>query len=293
MSDLKNLFKVIAEGKKDFQDKDPIAKVVKNTKQDLSSLFEELASLKGQLDVIESEQKKINKPKEEKALKLLEDIVKPKEEIKEEVVQEEVVKEEIITEELPEIKTPEEKQQDIMADVAKYLTGKSFQQPNPDPVAPNIDEIKRKIRFLEQAIGRIAATGPGGGEVNLRYLDDVDRDTIDDGKYLKYNATTKKFEFDQLATGEVVQNTTLVTAATYIVVESDWYIGVNYNGQVTITLPVSPNSGRVLVIKDESGSASANPIIVNGTIDNDAGGFILQIDNGGVQMVYRNGWRII
>ena len=34
----------------------------------------------------------------------------------------------------------------------------------------------------------------GGGEVRLEFLDDVDRDTaLSDGKFLKYNASTKKF----------------------------------------------------------------------------------------------------
>jgi hypothetical protein len=70
-------------------------------------------------------------------------------------------------------------------------------------------------------------------------------------------------------------------------------VGVNYAGPTNITLPVTANTGRIISIKDESGQASINPITVSGTVDNDAGGFILQIDNGGVQLLYRNGWRII
>jgi len=38
----------------------------------------------------------------------------------------------------------------------------------------------------------------------------------------------------------------------------------------------------MLIIKDE-----------DGTVDNDPGGFIIQINNGGVQLIYRNGWRIV
>jgi hypothetical protein len=49
----------------------------------------------------------------------------------------------------------------------------------------------------------------------------------------------------------------------------------------------------MIVIKDESGNCSNNPILAVGTIDNDANGFSLQIDNGAVQMLYRSGWRII
>ena len=87
-------------------------------------------------------------------------------------------------------------------------------------------------------------------------------------------------------------NTTVITSSTYTVSANDYYIGVNYAGNVTITNPVSTN-GRMIVIKDESGNCSNNPIIVAGTIDNDAGGFNLQIDNGAVNMVYRSGWRIV
>mgnify|MGYP003337122967 CR=1 FL=1 len=61
--------------------------------------------------------------------------------------------------------------------------------------------FRSKIKFLEQAIGRIAAAGPGGGEVNLRWLDDVDRSTIGEGNYLTYNATSKKFVFSPVSGG--------------------------------------------------------------------------------------------
>jgi len=86
-------------------------------------------------------------------------------------------------------------------ELLKVLKDKSFQQPNPDEVNANFKAVTTKLKFLEQAIGRIAAAGPGGGEVNLRYLDDVDRSTIGDNKYLRYNATTKKFEFAEVTGG--------------------------------------------------------------------------------------------
>lgn len=268
MTDLNDLFKVIAEGKKHYEKTDPIGKKVKvakdNAKEDLASLFEELASLNKQLGELET------------------------------------IKEETLIEAVPEIpaqpiiKSPEERKQETEDSVSKYLTGKSFQQPQPDLVDKNVEDIRLKIKFLEQAIGRIAATGPGGGEVRLEFLDDVDRPSAKlDGKYLKYDATLKKWVGDTIETGDVVYNTTLVETPTYTVVDGDWYIGVNYAGTVTITLPTTATNGRVLVIKDESGNCSSNPINASGTVDNDAGGFSLQVDNGGIQMVYRAGWRII
>ena len=340
MADLNELFKVIAEGKKHYEETDPVGKKIKeakeHVKEDLSGLFAQLVSLKEDL---------------EKQLVIAE------------AKQEDMIVEDMLTEEIPAqpvIHTPEVRAKQVNADIDKYLTDKSFQQPNPDLVTKNIDDIRNKIKFLEQAIGRVAAAGPGGGEVNLRYLDDVDRSTINDGWYLRYSATKKKFEFAEVistggngatgpagatgpggstgiqgqtgatgiqgndgatgvqgasgstgptgaqgasgtngatgaqgASGVYTINTVLVTTATYTVQQTDYYVGINYAGNVTITLPSSPSSGRMLIIKDESGNASTNPITVLGTVDNDTGGFIIQVDNGGIQLIYRSGWRIV
>jgi hypothetical protein len=140
-------------------------------------------------------------------------------------------------------------------------TKDSYQQPDPLVVAPDMDAITKKLRFLEQWISKVSMAGPGGGA----------GDSVSLTNY-----------------------TTLVADSTYAVRRKDHYIGVNYAGAVTITMPTfDVVQGRIIIIKDESGHASTNPITVQGTIDNDAGGFILQMDNGGVQMIYRNGWRII
>jgi len=185
----------------------------------------------------------------------------------------------------------------LAAIVAKQIKAEAppsmFVQPEPPLVSRDIRDIQGKLKMLEGWVSKIAMAGPGGGEVNLRYLDDVARETIADGKWLKYDAARKKFVFDDINPGEVVNNTTVVTGATYIVSDTDWYIGVNYAGPVTITLPTTATAGRVLVIKDESGSCETYPITALGTVDNDAGGFILQINNGAIQMTYRSGWRVI
>lgn len=145
--------------------------------------------------------------------------------------------------------------------VEKEVTNKdSFQQPAPQPVDPNIAGIIKKMQFLEQAIGRIAAHGPGGGAGDVINLD---------------------------------HQTTLVTTPTYTVGRKDYYVGINYAGAVTITLPTNVKNGRYIIIKDESGRCSKFPIIVQGNVDNDPDGFILRIDNGGIQMIYRDGWRIV
>jgi hypothetical protein len=168
-----------------------------------------------------------------------------------------------------------------------------FAVPPVDKTPPNYKALQNKLEYLEKWIYKISAEGAGSGEVNLRWLDDVKRETIADGRWLKYSEIDKKFVFDEINPYEVVYNTTEVTTATYTVGDNDYYIGVNYAGPVTITLPSSTNSGRMLIIKDEDGDAETNPITVLGTVDNDAGGFIIQINNGAIQLIYRNGWRIV
>lgn len=184
--------------------------------------------------------------------------------------------------------------ENLVAAAMVSLNDDTFQQPAPQPIDPNFVALQKKMQFLEQAIGRIAATGPGSGEVNLRYLDDIDRPTIFDMRFLRYNASTKKFEFAEVNPHDIVYTTHLVTTSSYTLDSDDYYVGVNYAGPTTITLPTTlVSSGRTVIIKDESGAAETNPITVVGTVDNDAGGFIIQINNGAIQMIYRDGWRII
>ena len=87
-------------------------------------------------------------------------------------------------------------------------------------------------------------------------------------------------------------NTKLITTSSYTVAPEDYYVGVNYAGVCTVTLPVAANGDKV-IIKDESGHASVNHIILSGNVDNDPGGAILAMDNGAIHMIYRDGWRII
>lgn len=124
----------------------------------------------------------------------------------------------------------------------------SFQQPKPPEVDPNVVAIQQKLKFLEQAIGKIAATGPGSGEVNLRWLDDVDRSTIENNRYLRYHAATKKFIFDDVdSVGEYL---TLWDTTTQPVVASSVPQVVTYNqtnGSRNISVA---DSTKITVTKD-------------------------------------------
>jgi|GEM_PF-5446917 len=60
---------------------------------------------------------------------------------------------------------------------------------------------------------------------------------------------------------------------------TDYYIGINSNTKSYVTLPsLGQNlyNGRVIVIKDESSHASLTPIKIEGIIDNDPSGAIIQ-----------------
>jgi hypothetical protein len=89
-----------------------------------------------------------------------------------------------------------------------------------------------------------------------------------------------------------------VTASSYEATYLDYYIGVSCDGVCTVTLPDSPEAGREVVVKDESGRAGDwnRRIIVVGadgdTIDNKSSA-ILNINNIGLHFIYRLGWRII
>jgi hypothetical protein len=270
MSELNNFFKQLS----DLKASDPVAQkkmkfettVKENLKEDFGSLFAELAALKTRKEEIIQENPQL--------------------------VEEVLIETKPISTPIGEI--PVSQQNPAIADlpgIDKYLRTPQVSEPNTSEYDINL--INKKIKFLEQWIGKINNAGPGGGEVNLRYLDDVDRASIYDMRYMRYNATSKKFEFAEVNPHDIVYTTKLVTTSTYTVTSDDYYVGVNYAGATTITLPTSPSSGRMIIVKDESGNAETNPITVAGTVDNDAGGFIIQINNGATQLIYRNGWRIV
>ena len=225
MNQLNDFLKVIAEGKKQADEKNIGKKLINDL----------------------NERIKVDNPFAKAEIKL-----------KEEVKQIEEVKAEE-----PVVKTSQERTDDVL----KYLdslptNSHSFQQPQPDQVPQDIKLITEKLKFLEQAIGKIAATGPGSGAAEIYNLDMPTR----------------------VVTGD------------YEINRKDYYIGVNCSTKCTITLPSAGRNlknGRVVVVKDESGHAQLTPIKIVGTIDNDVNGVELRINNGAIQFIYRDGWRII
>ena len=241
-----------------------------------------------------------------------------------------ILKEDLITEaEEPKpaetnLQPPEEYK---VQQVANYLdtVSKAKKPPLVTALQDNEFEALRKtVHDLLQKVNTLSWGGGGTGAVRINDQDDFDRTSYGEGRYLKWS--DGMFRLDEInpyegaagpqgpqgpqgatgATGPqgpsgpsgpasslVVHNTTLVTSNTYVVANSDYYIGVNLNERSTIILPSVPDAGRMVIIKDESGNAQLYPIKIDGNVDNDPGGAEIRINNGGVQLIYRNGWRIV
>lgn len=185
---------------------------------------------------------------------------------------------------------PSEK--DLIQQTVAAISDVRFQKPQlPDFQQKEIDGIKKTLAEMMQKLGTMSWGGGGTGVVRINDTDDFDKASYADGRYLQW--TNGMFRLREVNPHDVIYTTTLVTSSTYQVSADDYYVGVNYAGPTTITLPASPASGEVVVIKDESGNAQNNNIHIVGTIDNDTGGATIAINNGAVQLIYRNGWRII
>jgi len=210
-----------------------------------------------------------------------------------------ILKEDLITEAEPaqkpaetNLQPPEEYK---VQQVANYLDTVSNTK-KPPLVAALMDKefeaLRKTVMDLLQKVNTLSWGSGGSGAVRIIDQDDLDKSTVANGRYMKYQ--NGYFVMDEINPFDVIHNTTLVTTNTYVVQDSDYYIGIDYAGPVTIIIPSFPDSGREIVVKDESGNCSNNPITVSGPVDNDNSGFILEVDNGAVHMLFRGDyWRII
>jgi len=77
----------------------------------------------------------------------------------------------------------------------------SLKENSTDPLVPledkfvTFDDLSKHYRlFINRVQQQLSSLG-GGGEVNLRYLDDIDRTSIANGRVLSYDSSTNKFVF--------------------------------------------------------------------------------------------------
>jgi hypothetical protein len=122
---------------------------------------------------------------------------------------------------------------------------------------------------------------------------------VDNGEEYVYVYNGSTYQWMQPIVRNFMGNVKLVEGATYTAASGDYYIGVNYAGNATIKLPKSPESGKMIIVKDESGNASwvsrsirIEPFSLSDSIDGTTH-VILNIDNGSLTFIYRSGWRII
>tara|TARA_E500000318_G_scaffold111162_1_gene128733 strand:+ start:3394 stop:4524 length:1131 start_codon:yes stop_codon:yes gene_type:complete len=68
-----------------------------------------------------------------------------------------------------------------------------------EPELNSLEEMKKEFQKFKTVVTQQMSTIGGGGEVNLRKLDDVDDSSKANGFALKYNSSTDKFDFGEVA----------------------------------------------------------------------------------------------
>lgn len=90
---------------------------------------------------------------------------------------------------------------DVTAEQIKQSVKEAaFELPDAPKPAPEIKILQQKVQDITNWLSKITMTGPGSGEVNFRYLDDVNRGTMsssNDNWVLEYDAATKKVQFTE------------------------------------------------------------------------------------------------
>lgn len=175
-----------------------------------------------------------------------------------------------------------------------------------DPLTPldqkfaTLDDLQNHYKLFLSRIQQQLSTLGGGGETRFEFLDDVDRNSVKvNHKYPRYNLITKKWEGSYSGEGPFISSTKYVTSSSYTILEHDYYIGVNYAGAVSITLPTDVIEGTTYIVKDELGEASKGTnrhitILPTGSdLIDGRDRAILAFDYGSLTFVYRNGWRVV
>jgi hypothetical protein len=133
-------------------------------------------------------------------------------------------------------------------------------------VNPSSKEIQELKNLVWQLMRDVHAHG-GGGEVNLAYMD---------------------------------VPITSVTSSSYSITLNDYYIGVNYAGAVSLTLPSADREGKKFVVKDELGEASKGTnrhitILPTGSdLIDGRDKAILAYDYGSLTFIWKdNSWRVV
>ena len=182
------------------------------------------------------------------------------------------------------------------------------QEKTPDPLTPlnqnfaTLDDLQNHYKLFLNRIQQQLSTLGGGGETQLRYLDDIvgiaTNPSAYDDKYLQYNHSLGKFEFtDPSDSGETTITNISGITTYYQATNTDDYIGVNANVPVTIVLPLSPIVGKKLIVKDEGNKIATYNITVQAgagtSVENDTS-VIMNINHQSLTYFYNNSnWFLI
>lgn len=246
------------------------------SKTDLQGLFNDLSVIKEEdkkLDVKKGEVLNFFSLLSEKQETPGEEFIEIIQENLPELYESEELQETPIIEEVFVQVEPEETKEDLISASVKSISKEESLKPqenytnlftNPEVKTPDptIKALQTKLKFLEEWVSKISMTGPGGGSGSILDLD----------------------------------KPTKTVYSNYTLDRRDYYVGVDCPDECYITLPLMGHNvynGRTVVVKDESGNCQNNPIHIVGNIDNDEGGAILQMNNGALQLIYNNGWKII
>ena len=87
--------------------------------------------------------------------------------------------------------------------LAQAMSGliKKPEQLDEQPQLSDLEKLQREFTQFKKLVSMQMASIGGGGEVRLLNLDDVDTSSLGNGKFLTYNATTRKLEFTDQVDG--------------------------------------------------------------------------------------------
>ena len=148
------------------------------------------------------------------------------------------------------------------------------EEKTPDPITPlnqnfaTLDDLQKHYKLFLSRIQQQLSTVGGGGETRLEFLDDVDRNSAKtDNYFLKYDASLNKWIGDP-ADGVGITSIVSITGGTtyYQANDADDYIGVSADVPVTIVLPQIPSYGKKIVVKDEGNKINLYNITVQAGI---------------------------
>jgi len=128
------------------------------------------------------------------------------------------------------------------------------------------DLIREELNTLKRTIAtQFGKMSYGSGEVNLQFLDDVERDTAKvDGKFLKYSASTGKW-IGADASGDAGGggiSWQAVKTSNFNATAGEGYFIDTSGGAVTATLPASPTLGDEVSFIDYASTADTNNITI-------------------------------